>query len=81
MIGVGDARRVLGVGPDDDQTEIRAAYRRRIRALHPDVSGDETPANLALVADLVEAYQRLRGAEAGCDVSPGPPPEDAIAGR
>ena len=60
MTTLDDARRMRGVGPDADRIEIRAAYRRRIRALHPDLSGDRTPANRAVVA-VVEAYQRLQG--------------------
>jgi hypothetical protein len=78
MTTIDDARRALGVGPDADRAEIRAAYRRRIRALHPDLSGDETPANHAVVAELVEAYQRLQGEEPTCGVvPPRPRPGDA----
>lgn len=76
MIDVGDARRVLGVDPDADPAEIRAAYRRRIRALHPDLSGDETPANRAAVAELVDAFQCLQSTAAAGTAPRGAEPDD-----
>ncbi|MES2987840.1 MAG: J domain-containing protein [Pseudomonadota bacterium] len=37
--GEDEARSVLGVGPDADPDEIRAAHRRLVTALHPDKGG------------------------------------------
>ncbi|MFA7440691.1 MAG: J domain-containing protein [Sphingomonadaceae bacterium] len=34
-----EARRILGVGPDASQEEIRTAYRRIISHVHPDKGG------------------------------------------
>ncbi|MDQ4129718.1 MAG: J domain-containing protein [Actinomycetota bacterium] len=36
-----DLYAVLGVGPDATQEEIKRAYRRRAREVHPDAGGDE----------------------------------------
>ncbi|HEX4738536.1 MAG TPA: molecular chaperone DnaJ [Allosphingosinicella sp.] len=55
---VDDARRLLGVGPDANLAEIRAAHRRLIARVHPDAGGSAELArrvNLArdtLVAEL-----------------------------
>jgi hypothetical protein len=55
---VEDARRLLGVGPDANLAEIRAAHRRLIARVHPDAGGSAELArrvNLArdtLVAEL-----------------------------
>lgn len=51
-----EARAVLGVNAGADWTEIRAAYRARIRVAHPDIAGGTTSdASLALNA----AYRTL----------------------
>jgi DnaJ family protein C protein 19 len=42
---VDDARRLLGVGPDATLEEIRAAHRRLIARVHPDIGGSEELAN------------------------------------
>ena len=39
---VAEARIVLGVAPGDGWDVVRLAYRRRIRAAHPDVAGTGT---------------------------------------
>jgi curved DNA-binding protein CbpA len=49
-----EARRVLGVGPDADAAEIRAAYTRLMRAVHPDTGG-----SAGLAAQLNAARDRL----------------------
>jgi DnaJ homolog subfamily C member 19 len=36
---VGEARALLGVGPEDDAEAIRAAHRRIIAKVHPDTGG------------------------------------------
>ncbi len=38
-MGAGEARAVLGVGPDAGPDEIKAAYGRLIRRVHPDQGG------------------------------------------
>lgn len=50
------ARRVLGVGPEADQAEIRSAYRDRVKEVHPDAeNGDEEA-----FKRVSQAYNRLR---------------------
>ena len=60
---------VLGVDPSADADTIRAAYRRRARAVHPDAGharlGDDSPGRgvpdaAAEMATLNEAYRVLR---------------------
>jgi hypothetical protein len=71
-----EARAVLGVGAGDGWTEVRAAYRRAIRAAHPDTHG---VAATATAVRLNEAYAVLRRARhAGTlDAPPPPPPPPA----
>ena len=51
---LGHAQQLLGVFPDANATQIRGAFRRRIRQLHPDVSGDD---DAAATRDLLTAYR------------------------
>ena len=50
---------VLGVRPGASPDEVRAAWRRRARATHPDRGGDEEA-----FAQVLEAYRRLSGERA-----------------
>jgi len=50
---------VLGVRPGASPDEVRAAWRRRARATHPDRGGDE-----ATFAEVLEAYRTLSGEQA-----------------
>jgi curved DNA-binding protein CbpA len=45
---------ILGVAPDAEVKQIKAAYRRRVKTLHPDYGGDARP-----FLDLQEAYSVL----------------------
>lgn len=49
-----EARLALGVGPDAGEDEIRSAYRRRVKEVHPDRGGDEEE-----FKDVTAAYERL----------------------
>jgi HEAT repeat protein len=49
---------VLGLGPGADEEEIRTAWRRLARRLHPDGSGD--PATAARFARVARAYKVLK---------------------
>lgn len=54
-----EACAVLGVTPGDEWPAVRAAYRRAIRATHPDTRGSAATATAVRVN---EAYARLRRA-------------------
>lgn len=60
MVSVEQAMEALGVRPGADLGQVRAAFRRRILELHPDVSGDTSAAGQAAARDVVHAYRRLR---------------------
>jgi hypothetical protein len=74
-VDVAEARRVLGVVPGDGWDVVRSAYRRRIRASHPDTQG--VGATAAAVR-LNEAYAVLsrakRAGELQAPAAPGAPP-------
>ena len=72
---VTEARSVLGVARGDGWDAVRAAYRRRIRAAHPDTQG---VASTPEAARLNEAYAVLSRAKRSGRLDappPSPPPE------
>jgi hypothetical protein len=81
-----EARRVLGVDPSAGPSDVRAAYRRLLRAHHPDVAGGTAEAT-ATTAAITEAYRVLSSvAEPPPEAQPEPvadtivldlPPDDA----
>jgi hypothetical protein len=66
-VDVHEARALLGVGPDESWDEVRLAYRRLIRELHPDRAG---PSATARAAQLNEAYGVLSRTLAGPGMRP-----------
>lgn len=50
---------ILGVGPDATAAEIRRAYRRKAKLLHPDITGKDSDA----FRELREAYELLSDAQ------------------
>jgi hypothetical protein len=69
-----EARAVLGVGPGASEADERSAFRRQVRATHPDMAGPRADAGIA-VARLTRALAVLRAARAAPVVStPVPPP-------
>jgi hypothetical protein len=70
-VDVDEAREVLGVGPASSAADERSAFRRRLRATHPDVAGPRADAGVA-VARLTRALSVLRSARTA-----GPPPPPA----
>jgi len=60
------ARALLGLGPDADASEIRAAHRRLIASVHPDRGGTE-----ALAAQINAARDLLLAQQAESSASPG----------
>jgi molecular chaperone DnaJ len=57
MAAVRDLYEILGVGRDATPSEIKAAYRRLARELHPDVNGD--PADQERFKEITGAYEIL----------------------
>jgi molecular chaperone DnaJ len=57
MAAVRDLYEILGVRRDASQGEIKAAYRRLARELHPDVNGD--PADQERFKEITGAYEIL----------------------
>ncbi|WP_037362322.1 J domain-containing protein [Amycolatopsis orientalis] len=51
-----DPHRVLGLSPDATEAEITTAYRRAVRACHPDTAHPD----LDRLAAVLEAYRQLR---------------------
>lgn len=88
--GIDDLYRVLGVGPQASPVEIKQAYRRLARQLHPDVNRDPAPrAGFVAVTSAYEvlsnpgrraAYDHARTA-ATAPPSPPPPSGSGAAGR
>jgi hypothetical protein len=55
--------RILGIEETDDPQKIKAAYRRRIKELHPDLAKPEDALrNHYLFISVCQAYQRLLSA-------------------
>ena len=61
---------ILGVQPDAPRAEVRAAYRRLARELHPDRQGGDDRA----MQELNEAWRQVAGAHAPAAI-PAPPPQ------
>jgi hypothetical protein len=75
QMDVAQAREVLGVVATADRLAVRAAYRDRIRAAHPDLAG---PSRTREAARLNEAYATLLRAERQPPpVEPSAPPAPA----
>jgi hypothetical protein len=70
---VDEARAVLGVAAGATAADERSAFRRRLRATHPDVAGPRADAGIA-VARLTRALAVLRSARTGGAAPAGAPP-------
>jgi len=85
-VDTAEARAVLGVTEGEEWRAVRAAFRRLVRAHHPDVAGPSTSAS-AGVTRVIEAYATLdadRRAPASAGSATGrprpPPPPTAADG-
>jgi hypothetical protein len=81
---VDEARAVLGVTAGASEADERSAFRRMLRATHPDVAGPRSDAGIA-VARLTRALAVLRAARTGGGTpppsrSPAPPAQEARPG-
>jgi len=57
---------ILGIAETDDPAEIKKAYRRRVKELHPDTAETgEILKNHFLFAEVCEAYRRLTAGSRG----------------
>ncbi len=76
-----DPHVVLGVSPDAPIEEVRLAYRRRMRALHPDQGGADDLAAHAEIAAVTEAWRLLSSDPIGRSGTRSfdPPPETGEA--
>lgn len=63
-----DPYQVLGIRPDADTGQIRTAYRRRSRHVHPDAGGDDDA-----FTRLQDAYRRALHLRSARRPSPPPP--------
>jgi hypothetical protein len=71
MTAASDPYRILGLEPGASQADIKRAYRRLAKTLHPDSAGERSlPAFLA----VQEAYERLTGTKVRTVRLPGAPP-------
>jgi hypothetical protein len=66
-----EAYRILGLSPGAPHAEVKKAYRRLVKAFHPDAQGGR--GNAQVFARIVQAYQSLQR-EHGLD-APGRKPE------
>src|SRR5918995_3412675 len=57
MAAVRDLYEILGIGRDASPLEIKAAYRKLARTLHPDVNGD--PGDQERFKEITGAYEIL----------------------
>lgn len=71
-----EAARILRVAPGSSQESVREAYRREIRAHHPDRAG---PSSSDRAARIIAAYRVLDGSPPA--PSPGPAPRTPAATR
>lgn len=55
-----EARRLLGMEPQDDVKEMKARFRTLIRRYHPDALGADSPEQAGRAQELNEAYRLLK---------------------
>lgn len=65
-----EAAALLGVAPDASWTDVRAAYRKQIRAHHPDRAGAGSSAS---AARIIEAYRSLESTASSTGTRTGTP--------
>ena len=53
-----DLYAILGIAPDSDEVQIKAAYRKQARIWHPDVN-DNSQESIIKFKEITEAYEVL----------------------
>jgi hypothetical protein len=69
---VREARAVLGVGEASGWDDVRAAYRRLIRDVHPDLAGPGGARRAARINDAYTSLARVRRNASTATTAPGP---------
>jgi molecular chaperone DnaJ len=72
MAATGDPYKILGLGPEASDQQIRAAYHRLVQANHPD-HNEGSPDSARRFEEIQEAYSRIRELRASRP-APAPPP-------
>ena len=62
-----DVYSLLGVEPGASRAEIRSAYRRRALAVHPDVAGSDSTADMAALNDARDQLLARTGGRRAAD--------------
>jgi hypothetical protein len=72
-VDTGEALAVLGLSSGAAMSDVRAAYRRLVRAHHPDVAGETGSGRTARITEAYALLQRLASEADGDTIEVAPP--------